>query len=154
MGHPNFRGWRMTLYTCGFREGFLETNISELRYEEWFEIRISWVRSQKLHRDALSRHSCIFLKNIYLFGCLCSHLLHAGSLSYYMWNLVPWPGIEPRPPALGVWRHSLWITREVPAQLHLDLPLSSALWLDYAEAFSLWNYDFYALSFNRKYHHF
>ena len=87
-------GWR---YICGFREGFLETNISELRYERWFEIGISWGRSQKLHRDALSSHSCIFLKNIYSFGCACSHLLHAGSFSYCMWNLVPWPGIERRP---------------------------------------------------------
>ena len=26
-----------------------------------------------------------------------------------------WPGIEPRPPALGAWSLSYWITREVPA---------------------------------------
>ena len=25
------------------------------------------------------------------------------TLSCGMWNLVPWPGIEPRPPALGAW---------------------------------------------------
>ena len=28
--------------------------------------------------------------------------LAAPDLSCGMWNLVPWPGIEPRPPALGV----------------------------------------------------
>ena len=28
--------------------------------------------------------------------------------------LVPWPGIEPRPPALGAWSLSHWITRRVP----------------------------------------
>ena len=30
-----------------------------------------------------------------------------------MWDLVPWPGIEPRPPALEVWSLSHWTTREV-----------------------------------------
>ena len=32
-----------------------------------------------------------------------------------MWDLVPWPGIDPRPPALGARSLSHWITREVPA---------------------------------------
>ena len=32
------------------------------------------------------------------------------------WDLVPWPGIEPEPPALGVWSLSHWTTREVPGQ--------------------------------------
>ena len=38
-----------------------------------------------------------------------------------VWDLVPWPGIEPRPPALGVWSLSRWTTREVlcPAGLLL-----------------------------------
>ena len=27
-----------------------------------------------------------------------------------MWDLVSWPGIEPRPPALAVWNPSHWIT--------------------------------------------
>ena len=30
-----------------------------------------------------------------------------------MWDLVPWMGIEPRPPALGAQRLSHWTTREV-----------------------------------------
>ena len=30
-----------------------------------------------------------------------------------MWDLVPWPGIEPGPPALGAWSLSHWTTREV-----------------------------------------
>ena len=30
-----------------------------------------------------------------------------------MWHLVPWPGIEPGPPALGAWSPSNW-DREVP----------------------------------------
>ena len=36
------------------------------------------------------------------------------SLSCCMWDLVPWPGIEPRPPASGVQSLSRWATREVP----------------------------------------
>ena len=35
-------------------------------------------------------------------------------LSRGMWDLVPCPGIEPRPPALGAWSLSPWTTREVP----------------------------------------
>ena len=31
------------------------------------------------------------------------------------WDLVPWPGITPRPPALRVRSLSHWTTREVPA---------------------------------------
>ena len=52
-----------------------------------------------------------FLLNIYLFGCTRSRLWQAGSLvvayelwtrSYGCWDLVPRPGIEPEPLALGV----------------------------------------------------
>ena len=31
-----------------------------------------------------------------------------------MWDSVPWPGIKPRPPALGAQSPSHWTTREVP----------------------------------------
>ena len=31
-----------------------------------------------------------------------------------MWDLVPWPGIEPGSPALGAQSLSHWTTREVP----------------------------------------
>ena len=34
--------------------------------------------------------------------------------SWGMWDLVPWPGIEPRPPELGAPSLSHWTTREVP----------------------------------------
>ena len=45
------------------------------------------------------------LKNIYLFVL---------GLSCGIWELVPWPGIKPRPPALGAQSLSHWTTREVP----------------------------------------
>ena len=41
-------------------------------------------------------------------------LQHADS-SCSMWNRVPWPGIQPRPPAWAAWSLSHWTTREVPA---------------------------------------
>ena len=47
------------------------------------------------------------------------------------WDLVPWPGIEPRLPALGVQSLSHWTTREVPFLGDLLLPpflLSLHLW--------------------------
>ena len=36
-----------------------------------------------------------------------------GVFSCGMWDLVPWPGIEPRPPALETQSLSHWTTREV-----------------------------------------
>ena len=40
--------------------------------------------------------------------------LTVPSLSCCMWDLVPWPGTEPRPPALGAQSVNHWTTREVP----------------------------------------
>ena len=40
-------------------------------------------------------------------------LLHAG-FSCRMWDLIPWPEIKPRPPALGAQRLTRWTTKEVP----------------------------------------
>ena len=37
-----------------------------------------------------------------------------------MWDLVPWPGIEPRPPALGAQSLSHWPIREVPLTASLQ----------------------------------
>ena len=36
------------------------------------------------------------------------------TLSCGMWDLVPWPRIKPRPPALGAWSLSHWTNRGVP----------------------------------------
>ena len=70
-----------------------------------------------------------FLKYLFIsFGCTRSQLRLAGSLvaacgllccgmrtlSWGMWDLVPWPGVEPRPPALGVWSLTHCATRESP----------------------------------------
>ena len=37
------------------------------------------------------------------------------TLSFSMWDLVPWLRVEPRPPALGVWSLSHWTSKEVPS---------------------------------------
>ena len=53
-------------------------------------------------------------KNIFITG-LHEVLVAAYRLfSCSMWDLVPFLGIKPRPPALGVWSLSHWTTREVP----------------------------------------
>ena len=58
---------------------------------------------------------------IYFWLCLFCFLkilyLAMLGLSCSMWGLVPWPGIKPGPPALGVWSLSHWTTREVPPSL-------------------------------------
>ena len=41
-----------------------------------------------------------------------------------MWDLVPWPGIEPRPPALAVQSLSHWTTRKFPPFLFEDRKIS------------------------------
>ena len=46
-------------------------------------------------------------------------------LSYHTWDLVPWPGIEPGPPALGAQSLSHWTTREVPLSACLGGNLNS-----------------------------
>ena len=59
--------------------------------------------------------------DIYLFVWLClvfiaKHgIVRCGmqTLSCGIWDLVPWTGIKPGPSALGMWRLSHWITREV-----------------------------------------
>ena len=67
----------------------------------------------------------LFIWLHWIFSCsmqdLQSSLWHAGSLVEAckllvaaMWDLVPWLGIEPGPPTLGVQSLSHWTTREVP----------------------------------------
>ena len=54
---------------------------------------------------------------------------HLGSFTCGMWNLVPWPGIEPGSPAPGVQSLGHWTTREVLVvhfqRVQIDFPLPS-----------------------------
>ena len=45
-----------------------------------------------------------------------------------MWDLVPWPGIKPRPSAVGVQSLSHWTTREVPTFPFLSFKKWSLSW--------------------------
>ena len=55
---------------------------------------------------------------IYIYICMCVYIYifscSLWTLSWDMWDLVPWPGIETLAPPVGVWSHSHWITREDP----------------------------------------
>ena len=55
----------------------------------------------------------IYLAVPHLSSMLNIQLQHVG-LSCGMWDLVPWPGIKLRTPALGAWSLSHWAPREVP----------------------------------------
>ena len=95
------------------------------------------VREENPQSKWPSLRECFFF--IYIYICLFVFFGYAGSwfpyskssVSVAMWrifncsmwtvscglcSLVPWPGTEHRPPALGVWRFSHWTTREVPLE--------------------------------------
>ena len=69
----------------------------------------------------------LFFLNIYLFICLhwvlaAAHGIFSCSrrpLSCSVWDLAPWPRIEPGSPALGAWSLSHWTTREVLLSIYL-----------------------------------
>ena len=56
-----------------------------------------------------------FFLIIYLF------ILAMPGLNCGLWDLVPWPGIEPGLPALGAQNLSHWTTRETPVDISLYL---------------------------------
>ena len=81
-----------------------------------------------------------FLIFLYLFGCMGSSVLveacrlfscSVPSLSCAMWDLVPRPGIKPRPLAVGAQSLSCWTTREAPRPAFQKLApgLMIFLWL-------------------------
>ena len=66
--------------------------------------------SPSLTSSAISFLKCLF---IWLYRVLVA--VHG----YDMWDLIPWPGIKPGPPALGVWCLSHCTTGEVPSATSL-----------------------------------
>ena len=69
----------------------------------------TWRPTQEVHFGDAIKDEIVFLK--YLFILFIS--LAVPGLSCSMWDQVPWPGIEPWPPALGAQSLSRWTTREV-----------------------------------------
>ena len=98
-------------------------SIGFLRQECWEWVAISFFKGSFQCRDWICAPSIaggfFFLFQIfYLFILLHQLFVVAhGIFSCGMWDLVPWPGIEPRPPALGVQTLSHWTTREAPNEL-------------------------------------
>ena len=89
--------------------------ISQARMLEWVAIPSSRGSSQPRDRIHIS---CIGGRVLCSWASREAPLpiyLAAHGLSCGMRDLIPWPGIEPRSPVLGMWRLSHWTTREVPA---------------------------------------
>lgn len=65
----------------------------------------------KIYRKFYTYSISHFVKNIYFIYLTVPGLSSMQSLRQ---DLVPQPGLESEPPALGVWNLSHWIPREVP----------------------------------------
>ena len=77
----------------------------------------------------------------YLFIWLCQVLSVAcGICSYCVRDLVPWPGIEPGPPALRAWNLSSWTTSEGLSRhiFMLPPPRQRQSWVGEATLCLLW----------------
>ena len=74
----------------------------------------------------------LFFKK-YLFIYFWLHWVFAAAR---VWDLVPRPGIEPRPPALGAWSLNHWTTREVPV-LFKDMNVCDMLEMSYKSIMNL-----------------
>ena len=95
--------------------------------------KIPWRRKQQPAPVFFS-----FFLNIYLFIWLCQVLVGVcgifnwdlQTVSCGMWDLGPWPGIKPWPPALGAQSLNHRTTREVPAPVYscLGNPMDRGAW--------------------------
>ena len=65
--------------------------------------------------------SLCFILFFAISGLSCSRTLSCG-----MWDPVPWPGIEPRPPTLEAWSLSHWTTGKSPS-LYLRMLITGPL---------------------------
>ena len=63
------------------------------------------------------------------FKIFLSIYLAVLGLSCSKWDLVPWPGIEPRPPELGVGSLNHWAAREVPRVSFFPLKFIIKYWI-------------------------
>ena len=94
---------------------------------DWFMSLCKYLYSSSIYRSAqFFQNNCYFDYLAVLgFNHACgnfdlpcapegSFICGIWTLSYRIWDLVPWPVIQPRPPALGAWSCTHWTTREVP----------------------------------------
>ena len=108
-------------------------------YSTWVAVAFKWELSWNSSSRYLSTSFITFLQQIsfflfkYLFVWLCQVFVTScgvfscgmRTLNCYMWDIVPWPGIEPSTLALGAQSFSQQTTREVP-QLSRSLSLRPA----------------------------
>ena len=76
----------------------------------------SWKYPEKSWRN-LSTRKILLVLFFYIYVLIWLYwvlVVTCRIFSCGMWDLVPWPGIEPCPLALRVWSLSHWATREVP----------------------------------------
>ena len=102
--------------------------------------QVKWTYSDNgcIHRCKWKGTQCLFFFNIYLFIWLHRILVATSkiftcvmqTLTYSMWDLVPWPGFEPGPPALGAQSLSHWTSRKVPRETFKVMEIFSALYLN------------------------
>ena len=97
-----------------------------------------------------------FLHNIYLLIFMYLFILAAPDHGIFvaacgllvaacMWDLVPWPGIEPGPPALAAQGLTHWTTREVPLHNILYLGLFVSCLSKECEFFSSGTLSYFTL---------
>ena len=87
------------------------TNLSHVNIVYWFFLIFLIFIFIYLSAQVLVRHwgSSTFVETCRIFLVVACKIFSCS-----MWDLVPWAGIKPRPPALGVWSLSHWTTREAP----------------------------------------
>ena len=76
-----------------------------------YSISLPW-RTQRAAQPCATNKN-LFYNEHYFFFFLTIYLVALG-LSCSMWDLAPWPGIKPRPPASTAPSLSHWTTTEVP----------------------------------------
>ena len=76
---------------------------------------------------------CLFILKIFMYLTLLVGLgCNMWALSCGMQDLVPWPGIEPGPPALGAWSLNCWTPRESSSPISQGKE-TARLWTTYGE---------------------
>ena len=126
---------RYRLYTR--RNSAAEATPLDIFYSDRFDFQTNYVLGKCIHMwmsasgQAMGEINLPYFsfKSFYLFIWLHWVLVIArGILSCSTWDLGPWSGIEPGPPALGAQSPRHWTTREIP-----NLPyfiLINVVWVD------------------------
>ena len=114
---PRISAPKPPLWICSGAGTHLPTYFLKHWYnKQWISSRIYLQVKQHVNQFC----NLLFFKNnlFYFFLIFLFIYLAVPGLSYGMWDLVPWPGIKPRPYALGAWSLSHWTSKEVPVILY------------------------------------